>query len=190
MTDSELAKALHVNRSTAYRWRQLGMPTDDISATKAWVANRKTGEAESESVTPIPAAGATAYDVRDRLQQEEQTMAAEISGLNASLEAARQAGDQKHIFLLAQSLKSARTEHRAQSDALLKAEARIINLEKARGALISMDAARDFVSQAFAPILIFLRGLPATAGSDEERIKLTSIAEAGLALIRSTAKNP
>jgi hypothetical protein len=91
------------------------------------------------SVTPDPAAkvqkGENAYDVRDRLQAQERSISAEITGLNVALERARMSNDESAAYKLLQALKSAREEHRRQADSLLKAEGRIILLEKNRGEL-------------------------------------------------------
>ena len=94
-----------------------------------------------ESVAPIPVEGETAYNVRDRLQAQERSIASEIEGLNAALGQARLSNDESGAYKLLQALKSAREEHRRQADSLLKAEGRIILLEKNRGDLIAVQAA-------------------------------------------------
>jgi hypothetical protein len=99
MTDTQLAKALEVDRTTAWRWRKAGCPTDDLDQAKAWAQNRKPKpkpamvedmEGVAASIAPDPAAklqqGETAYNVRDRLQAQERSISAEITGLNAALD--------------------------------------------------------------------------------------------------------
>jgi hypothetical protein len=151
-SDSQLATHLNVNRSTAFRWRKVGCPTNDLEAAAQWAQNRKpaarklrAGELDSsesntatkkiqaevvEAVAPVVVEGETAYDVRNRLQAQEKSISAEISGLNQALEEARSANDEKAAYRLLQALKSAREEHRRQADSLLKAEGRIILLKK------------------------------------------------------------
>jgi hypothetical protein len=178
MTDTQLAKALEVDRTTAWRWRKAGCPNDDIDQAKAWAQNRKP-KPKSASVAPqvmetvvgdkrltIHAGekGETAYDVRDRLQAQERSISAEITELNTALEQARLTNDEKAAYKLLQALKSAREEHRRQADSLLKAEGRIILLEKNRGDLISVQVAREFVSKTIIPLTIWLRKLPDAAG--------------------------
>ena len=72
------------------------------------------------------------------MHQEEQAIAAEIGGLNAALEQACAANDEKAAFKILQSLKSTREDHRRQVDALLKSESRLVLLERSRGSLIDL----------------------------------------------------
>jgi hypothetical protein len=116
-SDNQLANHLNVNRSTAFRWRRLGCPTNDLEAAKAWAQNRKPAQKRIknevvEEITPIPVEGENPYCVRDRLQAQEQSISAEIAGLNVALEQARKANDEKLAYRLLQALKSAREEHR------------------------------------------------------------------------------
>jgi len=200
-TDTQLAKALGIDRTTAWRWRKDGMSNEDIEAAKAFAQNRKPRpKPKPTNVAPqimetvvgdkkltIPVEGETAYNVRDRLQAQERTIAAEIEALNAALEQARAAGDEKQAYKLLQALKSAREEHRRQADSLLKAEGRIILLEKNRGDLISTEAARQFVSQTIIPLTIWLRKLPDIGRNPEEKGLLETLREAGLAVLRDSA---
>jgi hypothetical protein len=164
------------------------MPTDDLEAAKAFAQNRKpTTKREPkdaiEDVAPIPVEGETAYNVRDRLQAQERSISGEIQGLNAALEQARLSNDEKEAYKLLQALKSAREEHRRQADSLLKAEGRIILLEKNRGDLISVEAARQFVSKTIIPLTIWLRKLPDTGRNSEEKGLLETLREAGLEIL-------
>lgn len=175
-TDIELSKVLKVNRSTIFRWRtECGMPVDDLEAIRAFAANRKpaTKRAPKVEVDPIPVAGESVYDVRDRLHQEERRIAAEVAGLNASLEQARSFNDEKGAFKLLQALKSIREDHRRQVDALLKSEARILLLEKNRGSLLDIDVCKTFVSKCLVPTIIWLRKLAEAGRNPEERTLLT-----------------
>jgi hypothetical protein len=165
----QLAKALNVNRTTAYRWRKAGCPTNDLEAAAAWAQNRKPTQKRSTTEVAIALSNAetvnpttepeTPYSVRDRLQTQEQSISAEIAGLNHALEEARISNDEKAAYKLLQALKSAREEHRRQADSLLKAEGRIIILEKNRGDLIGLDCSKSFVSKVINPLVIFLRKL-------------------------------
>jgi hypothetical protein len=192
-SDVQLGLALNVHRSTAFRWRKEGMSTTDLDEARSWAQNRKPNtkrpivEDSAESVAPIPVEGETAYNVRDRLQAQEHAIAAEITGLNAALAEARLAGDEKQAYKLLQALKSAREEHRRQTDSLLKAEGRIILLEKNRGDLISVQASREFVSKTIIPLTIFLRKMPDAGRNTEEKTLLETLREAGLAVLRTSA---
>jgi hypothetical protein len=196
-SDVQLGQTLGVHRSTAFRWRKAGMCCSDLEAAKAFAQNRKpklnlpavTGLAES--IAPKPLAKVpeteTAYDVRDRLQAQERSISAEISGLNSALEQARLSNNEGSAYKLLQSLKSAREEHRRQADSLLKAEGRIILLEKNRGDLVSVDACKTFVSKCIVPLTIWLRKLPDAGRNPEEKTLLTQLQEAGLAVMRTSA---
>jgi hypothetical protein len=191
-SDNQLAAHLNVNRTTAYRWRKLGCPTDDLQAASEWSQNRKPATSRIknevvEEVTPIPVVGEDPYSVRDRLQAQEQSISSEISGLNVALQQARAANDEKVAYRLLQALKSAREEHRKQSDCLLKAEGRIILLEKNRGDLISLDKAKDLLSKTINPLAIYLRKLPDHSRNEEERALLVVLSEGGLEVLRSSA---
>lgn len=189
-SDVQLGQALGVHRSTAFRWRKAGMPTDDLEAAKSFAQNRKpkpeptTAKDIAESVSPIPVTGETAYNVRDRLQAQERSISAEITGLNVALEQARLSNDEGAVYKLLQALKSARDEHRRQADPLLKAEGRIILLEKNRGDLVSVSAAREFVSKCIIPLTIWTRKLADAGRNPEEKGLLETLREAGLAVIR------
>jgi hypothetical protein len=119
--------------------------------------------------------------VRDRLQAEEQAISREISALNLALKKARAANDESRLFKIVQSLKSARTEHRAQADALLKAEARIILLEKNRGSLVTVDVAKELISRIIYPLTIWLKSLPNKSADG------AAICKSGLEVIRDSA---
>jgi hypothetical protein len=97
-SDVQLGHALGVHRSTAFRWRKSGCPTNDLEAAKAWAQNRKPAakniKQDIEPVAPIPVEGETAYDVRDRLQSQEQAISAEITGLNTALQESRSSNDE------------------------------------------------------------------------------------------------
>jgi hypothetical protein len=103
------------------------------------------------------------------------------------LEQARLSNDEKTAYRLRQALKSAREEHRRQADSLLKAEGRIILLEKNRGDLVSVQAAREFVSKTIIPLTIWLRKLPDAGRNSEEKGLLETLREAGLAVLRTSA---
>jgi hypothetical protein len=197
-SDSQLATHLHVNRSTAFRWRKVGCPTNDLQAAEQWAANRKPAAKKAMIEVVVPtgytepttstAESETAYDVRDRLQSQEKTISLEITGLNQALEEARGANDEKAAYKLLQALKSAREEHRRQADSLLKAEGRIILLEKNRGELVNLDVAKDFLSKILNPLGIYLRKLPDAGRNDEEKALLVTMGEAGLAVLRDCAR--
>jgi hypothetical protein len=155
-TDTQLAKELGIDRTTAWRWKKEGMPDDDLEAAKAFAQNRKPKpkpKPKLASVAPLMETvvgdkkltihagekGETAYDVRDRLQAQERSISAEITELNSALEQARHANDEKGAYKPLQALKSVREERRRQADSLLKAEGRIIVLEKSRGDLVSVE---------------------------------------------------
>jgi hypothetical protein len=197
-TDTQIAKVLDIDRTTAWRWRKAGMPNDDLEAAKAWAQNRKPkptpalAEGIASSVAPDATKkvqeGENAYDVRDRLQAQERSIAAEITGLNAALEQARVGNDESAAYKLLQALKSAREEHRRQADSLLKAEGRIILLEKNRGDLISVSSAKDFVSKCIIPLTIWIRKLADAGRTSEEKGLLQTLREAGLEILRTSAK--
>jgi hypothetical protein len=108
--------------------------------------------------------------------------------LNAALEQARIANDEKGAYKFLQALKSAREEHRKQCNSLLVAESRIILLEKNRGDLINLSVAKDFISKIINPLGIYLRKLPDAGRNDEEKALLVTMGEAGLAVLRDSAR--
>ena len=65
---------------------------------------------------------------------------AKLKGSDAAILDARKSGDEKAIYKLLQAIRSAREQHRKQADALLRAEARVIQLEVDRGHLYTLCA--------------------------------------------------
>jgi hypothetical protein len=169
------------------------MPTNDLEAAKAFAQNRKANPTPTmakdvvETVAPIPVTGETAYNVRDRLQAQERSIAAEITGLNVALEQARLSNDEGAAYKFLQALKSAREEHRRQADSLLKAEGRIILLEKNRGDLVSVSATKDFLSKIIVPLTIWIQKLADAGRNPEEKGLLEVLQEAGLKIVRDSA---
>jgi hypothetical protein len=60
-------------------------------------------------------------------------------------------------------------EHRRQADSLLKAEGRIILLEKNRGDLVSVSATKDFLTKIINPLTIWIRKLADASRNPEEK---------------------
>jgi hypothetical protein len=177
------------------------MSTDQLHSSggrRAWTAptlKRPKPSLRTASLSPPPGRkrswralrrfqwNETAYNVRDRLQAQERSISGQITGLNTALEQARLGNDEKSAYNLLQALKSAREEHRRQADSLLKAEGRIILLEKNRGDLISVSAAREFVSKTIIPLTIWLRKFVEAGRNSEEK----TLREAGLEILRVSA---
>jgi hypothetical protein len=197
-SDIQFATHLNVNRSTAFRWRKVGCPTNNLEAASQWAQNRKPAQKKTTvevavplgNIEPVYATGEpeTPYSVRDRLQAQEQSISAEIAGLNQALQEARIANDEKAAYRLLQALKSAREEHRRSADSLLEAEGRIILLEENRGESVNLDVAKDFISKILNPLGIYLRKLPDAGRNEEEKALLVTMGEAGLAVLRDCAR--
>jgi hypothetical protein len=85
-------------------------------------------------------------------------------------------------------LKSSREDHRKQVDALLKSEARILNLEVSRGSLLNIDIVKSYISKILTPTIIWLRKLADPARNPEEKALLETLRDAGLAVINASAK--
>ena len=60
-------------------------------------------------------------------------------------------------------------------------------LEKNRGDLVSVEAAKSSVSKVIIPLTIFLRKLPDVGRNPEEKGLLETLREAGLAVLRDSA---
>jgi hypothetical protein len=71
-------------------------------------------------------------------------------------------------------------------DLLSKLEARVVNLEVARGQLVSVDAAKRLVSDGLAAVIAYLRTLPDRAQDDIEKARLTAFSDEGLRVIRES----
>jgi hypothetical protein len=91
------------------------------------------------------------------------------------------------ISIINHKLERLRREQRAAVSALLSAEGDIVKLEKSRGALISLDAAKDLVSQALLPVIIAIKRMPESAEDVRERARLSALAEALLSTLRDSA---
>ena len=132
------------------------MPTSSLSAAQSWVdAHSRSVPGEGADAVPVAVDGDTSpYAVRDRLRSAERMIASEIAGLDKALKEVRRQGDEARAYQLAQTLRSARREHREASVAALKAEGTVINFERIRGALISFGEAQDYVSRVLNPVLI------------------------------------
>jgi len=188
-SDTEFAERLGVHRATIWRWKKAGMPTASLSAAQSWV-DARSRSVPVEGIDAVPVAvdnDESPYAVRDRLRSAERMIASEIAGLDKALKEVRRQGDEARAYQLAQTLRSARREHREASDAALKAEGRVISLEKTRGTLISFGEAQDYVSRVLNPVLIWMRRLADSARSDEEKALLKQLREAGLAVVRTAA---
>jgi hypothetical protein len=71
---------------------------------------------------------------------------------------------------------------------LISTEEKLVKLEKHRGELIKIDAAKDLVTKALTPHLIYLRKLPEHARTTAEKDLLVSLAEGGLQLLSDTVQ--
>jgi len=165
------------------------MLAESLELAKAWAearANRPVVEVDAQPL-PMEGAGESPYDVRDRLRKAEKAIAGEMRGLDEALKRARKDGDVSLAYKLSRSLRSAREEHRKAIDSLLKAEKRIVELEKARGALVTLDVAKDLITRTLAPVTAWLKRLANSARNDDEKALLTQSGEDGLALIRDSA---
>jgi hypothetical protein len=191
LSDIFLAKEFGVNRSTVFRWRAAGLPdTRNLELVRQWVEARKAESGKEDdavkSVEPVPVSGNSPYDVRDRLQVEEAAIASEIQGIKAALDKARKKKDEKAVSSLSIALRAARKQHREQADSLLKAEARVVELEESRGNLISLDAAKDLLSKCFSALRIWTAALVVQARDGKERELLTGIQERIYAIVRQS----
>jgi hypothetical protein len=71
----------------------------------------------------------------------------------------------------------------------LKSEGRIVLLEKNRGDLISVSAAKEFVSKCIVPLTIWLRKFPDAGRNPDEKGLLETLREAGLEVIKASARD-
>ena len=69
----------------------------------------------------------------------------------------------------------------------MKAEKRIVELEKVRGSLVTLDVAKDLITRSMAPMAAWLKRLANSARTEDEKKLLTQLGEDGLALIRDAA---
>jgi len=197
ISDTELATALNVARTTAWRWRSKGMPNTSIEAARDWASNQasKNQQDVEDIPDPRPVDGDCAYDVLARLRVNEQVISGEIRALTLALNRARVARNnsqdegetklqEKKIFSYTQMLKGVRKEHREATKSLFSAEADVVALEEQRGKLVTLDAAKDLITKTLMPLITFLRKLPEVAETDSERLRLNEASERGLAIIR------
>jgi len=198
-SDLELATALNVDKSTAWRWRtKHGMPNTSLEAARQWAANRAAtrNKQDIEDVPdPVPVDGDCAYDVLARLRVNEQVIAGECRALTLALNRARSARNasqdaeetarlEKKVFSYSQMLKAVRKEHREATKSLFSAESAVVALEEQRGNLVTLDAAKDLISKTLLPLIYFLKNLPNSAEDDAQKAKLAEVGNRGLAIIR------
>lgn len=202
LTDTELAKALNVARTTAWRWRKAGMPNTSLDEAKAWAANQvnKNTKNLEDVPDPIAVSGDCAYDVLARLRVNEQVISGEIRALTLALNRARSARNasndeteirlqEKKIFSYTQMLKAVRKEHRESTKSLFAAETAVVSLEEQRGNLVTLEAAKDLITKRLMPLILFLKKLPDEASTLPEKVKLTEVGNRGLAIIRGEDEN-
>jgi hypothetical protein len=209
MTDSDLSTALSVPRSTISKWRSRGMPSSSIELARAWQeANRPhRGRKTLPDAPPLIHPNGQnpddladdPYSVRDRLRKAEKQISCALNswteeGLPKAMTVRNNAKTQQEILAAENQIsqihltvKNLRHEHRLACKALLDSEMSIVKLGEKRGKLVTLDAAKDLISAILKPLHIFLTKLPDAAETDAERTKLTSIAEAGLGIIRESA---
>ena len=135
-----------------------------------------------------------------RLQTFERTISGQIEAwVGVALPQARAARDnakgkkallesERTLSLIQGKIEFLRREHRDASKALLNAERQVVDLERERGRLISVDAYKDKVTKVLAPILIEIRKLPDTAENEEQKVKFAAVATRLLAIVRESAQ--
>jgi hypothetical protein len=206
LSNAELARKIGVAQSTISGWRKCGMPNGSLQVALEWVntnrpmRGKRTLPAEEEILcptVPLPE-NEDLYAILSRLRQVERSIAAQISGWvdialpEVMAERAKLSG--KAVALLDRKtgiinnrVERLRKEQRATIASIIATENAVVKLEKNRGKLIEMDAAKDLVSNALMPIVVEIRRLPQKAESDHERIRLSAIAESLLAVARDAA---
>lgn len=207
-TQAEIARALRIDQSTVSQWiRKLGMPNSSVDAAVAWAEQykpgrhrRQTGPPSEEltfSVVEVPAAE-NLYELLSRLRKTEQSIAGQLAGaIDITLPAVLAERDkargpaltvaERKVAACHHRIAGLRVEQRRVIASLVSTEESIVKLEKHRGQLIDLDAARDLISAAILPIVIVIRRLPDSAVNETERVRLRAISEMLLSELRANA---
>ena len=80
-----------------------------------------------------------------------------------------------------------RVEQRRVIASLVSTEEAIVKMERARGKLIDLDAAKYLITRSILPLTIAIRRIPDSGRDDDEKARLQAISEALLAEIRRGA---
>ena len=172
------------------------MPNSTIAAAREWVTSNKPhiGKRQASLQEEITVtAGCSSgnedpYAVVQRLRSAEKTIAGHIDAwVNTALPQAIAERDkakgkalleaERKISVINHKVEHLRREQRQAVSALFDAEGDVVKLEKARGKLITLDEAKDLISKSLVPVCIALRKLPEAATSEDERQRLSAIAE-------------
>jgi hypothetical protein len=139
------------------------------------------------------------YALVQRLRASEKAISGEITGwLDVTLPAlieernksrgkALIAADRK-VAIVNHTISVLRREQRVAIAALLAAERDIVRLEKDRGKLVSLDVAKDLISNALLPAIIAIRRMPESGENDREKARLRVLSESLLAVMRDSAR--
>jgi hypothetical protein len=189
LSDIAIAKYIGVHRSTVHRWRKDGVlpNTNDLEELKRWHEQQKTSDVvvEGIEVHPVDVEGTNPLDVRDRLAGQEKASAGEIAGIENALAEARSTHNDKAVTALSLTLRSARKAYKDLVDSLLKAEQRVLLIQQQRGALITVDAAKEFVTKKLMNLKVWAATLPNQAKDGNERELLTRLQESINSIIRA-----
>src|SRR6266481_998444 len=173
LSNAQIARELGISGQTIGVWKREGCPTSSVGAALEWARDnrphfgKRQAASQEEIPRPLPVVlppDESVYDVVARLRENERAIAGEVaSWLNLSAKLAEDRGKtggkealelDRKISVIGHRVAVLRKEQRAAVQALLDGESAIIKLEKARGALITLDGAKELVSSAVLPIII------------------------------------
>ena len=205
LSDRAIAGALGVSPTTIGIWRKQGCPNTSLPSARAWMeANRPRigryqAPLQEELVRPRVSAlpdNEDIYALVERLRRSEREIALEINDwLSLLPELAKQRGNKgkealdadRKTAIIGHRVMLLRQEQRKAIQAILDGEGAIVKLERARGALISLDQAKNLVSTALMPAIIAIKRMPSSAESEREKARLSALAESLLATLRDSA---
>jgi hypothetical protein len=183
ISQKSLAAYWNVSKQYVSRMVKKGCPLTDLSSADAFRAEnqkrtvRQTPKVvddllTAEALTEVSVENACILDTLSRLRKMEKVLAGAYEGsINR--------GDYASIVSLEK-------RYATVVDLLSKLEARVVNLEVARGALVTVDAAKKLVSDGLNAIIAYLRTLPDRAQDDIEKARLTKFSDEGLRVIRES----
>jgi hypothetical protein len=197
VTAVQLEKPLGLSQSYIRRKIREGMPADSIESAKAWLAkNAQRGKPGFRATPKTPAAAvyigeaepSTLEDAIAAQRASERAIAQAINNITAKL-AETSPSDAVQRQTLSNQLSDLRKEQKLVVGALATAENKLVTLQKSRGQLVTLDESKALISRTLAPAIAFLKRIPQTGQTDEERTRLAQLVDAGLAEIYRSAQD-
>lgn len=196
LSDKDLSQILGLDTANASRFFRRGMPRNVDDAREWLKANVKRHRDRkiqlNEFLIDTPEVVITGDEGPDaavkRLRFSERQISCHIEAYcnkldelnlerNQATTTHRASKLDSAITVISDKVANLRKDHMAAAKALQDAELKLIKLEEARGALVSIDTCKDFTTKIMTPLIIYFRKIPDQATNDAEKELLTRVSD-------------